>query len=384
MAIARAEAGVKWKKVKGGDDGDENKEKKESVEVRFFLPSGAQVIEPSILTRVEDAVSAVHMASRIVDTPPNFMTPDDVVKEAEDMRERLGGESVISYEVLRGEELRDKGYGGIWNVGKAAPRPPALIVMTKKLKSGSGGKKISLVGKGITYDTGGLSLKVGGSMVGMKGDLGGAAGVIGAFEYICKSSSHVDDTWGEVELILCVAENSIGKEAFRNDDVITLLSGRTCEINNTDAEGRLVLADGVARACEGGADVILDMATLTGAQLVSTGKKHAMIVCNDEDWEGRCVDAGKRTGDLCHPGLFVPEMFEMEFKSSVADSKNSVKDRMNAQSSCAAHFVFSNLDKEWVEKGGKWIHVDMAGPSVEAERGTGYGVGLVGALMGAI
>lgn len=162
------------------------------------------------------------------------------------------------------------------------------------------------------------------------------------------------------------------------------MSGRTCEINNTDAEGRLVLADGVARACEGGADVILDMATLTGAQLVSTGKKHAMIVCNDEEWEGRCVDAGKRTGDLCHPGLFVPEMFEMEFKSSVADSKNSVKDRMNAQSSCAAHFVFSNLDKEWVEKGGKWIHVDMAGPSVEAERGTGYGVGLVGALMGAI
>ena len=162
--------------------------------------------------------------------------------------------------------------------------PPALVVMSKKLeKGGEGGKKMALVGKGITYDTGGLSLKVGGSMVGMKGDLGGAAGVMGAFEYVCKSSESVDESWGEIELILCIAENSIGGDAFRNDDVITLLSGRTCEINNTDAEGRLVLADGVARACIGGADVVLDMATLTGAQLVSTGKKHAMVVSNDEE-----------------------------------------------------------------------------------------------------
>ena len=197
-------------------------------------------------------------------------------------------------------------------------------------------------------------------------------------------SQGASDDWGSIELILCVAENAIGRDAFRNDDIITLKSGRTCEINNTDAEGRLVLADGVARACEGGADVVLDMATLTGAQLVSTGKKHGMVVSNDEKWEGRAVEAGKRSGDLVHPGLFVPEWWEGEFKSQVADSKNSVKDRMNAQSSCAAWFVYANLDEKWLEDGGKWVHVDMAGPSVEGERGTGYGVGLVAAIMGGI
>jgi probable aminopeptidase NPEPL1 len=117
---------------------------------------------------------------------------------------------------------------------------------------------------------------------------------------------------------------------------------------------------------------------------ISSTRRDATQISNPTQWEDKCIDAGKRSGDLVHPGLFLPEMFENEFKSQVADSKNSVKDRMNAQSSCAAHFVYSNLDSKWLEDGGSWIHVDMAGPSVEAERGTGYGVGLVGALMGAM
>ena len=206
---------------------------------------------------------------------------------------------------------------------------------------------------------------------------------------------------------------------MRNDDVISGLSGLTCEINNSDAEGRVVLADGVAHATAlppklpGLADgaqptLVVDMATLTGAQLIATGKRHAAVVSNLDEVEDAAVKAGKVSGDMVHPLPFVPEFYRNEFKSEVADMKNrcaamnctqtlgfcgsvlkdrrsrvslvvySVKDRSNAQSSCAANFVYEHLHKEY--KGG-WLHVDLAGPAFLEERGTGFGVGLALALL---
>jgi probable aminopeptidase NPEPL1 len=167
-----------------------------------------------------------------------------------------------------------------------------------------------LVGKGIVYDTGGLALKPKEGMCGMKADMGGAAGLMGAFEAAVAIGTPV----GPIALhcVLCLAENAIGPTAFRNDDVLTFLSGRTCEINNTDAEGRLVLSDGVAHATAlpprlpgltPGAqpDLVIDMATLTGAQMIATGKRFAAIFTNDEATELAAVAAGRRTGDLVHP-----------------------------------------------------------------------------------
>ena len=180
---------------------------------------------------------------------------------------------------------------------------------------------MAMVGKGIVYDTGGLSLKVGGGMVGMKSDCGGAAAMLGAFE---AAAGGEGGRLRRLDLVLCLAENSIGPSALRNDDIITFKSGRTCEINNTDAEGRLVLADGVARACLGGdrPSLVVTMATLTGAQMVATGKTFAAAVTDDEDTEVRVVRAGRRSGDLVHPLPYCPEVFNPEFKSQVADSKN--------------------------------------------------------------
>lgn len=154
------------------------------------------------------------------------------------------------------------------------------------------------------------------------------------------------------------------------------------EVNNADAEGRLVLGDGVAHASKHiqGLDLIVDMATLTGAQLVATGKKHAAILCNKPELETRFFDAGRHSGDLVYPVLYMPEHLMDEFKSEVADMKNSVKDRGNAQTSCAGHFIESHLDASYT---GGWVHVDMAGPSFIADRGTGYGVGLVLSVLGA-
>jgi probable aminopeptidase NPEPL1 len=119
------------------------------------------------------------------------------------------------------------------------------------------------------------------------------------------------------------------------------------------------------------------MATLTGAQLMATGKRHAGIVCNDDALEQACIAAGKRSGDLVHPLPYAPELFRREFKSDVADLKNSVKDRMNAQSSCAAQFVAEHF----VAYDGPWLHVDMAGPGDNGDRGTGYGVALLTTLF---
>ena len=182
-----------------------------------------------------------------------------------------------------------------------------------------------------------------------------------------------------IDAILCLAENSVGPDAMRPDDIITLYSGKTVEVNNTDAEGRLVLADGVAFAVKDlGAAIVVDLATLTGAQLMATGKLHAAIVCNDDALEAEAVTAGKASGDLVFPVPFAPELFRGEFQSPVADLRNSVKDRMNAQSSCAAQFIAESLP---AGEAVRWLHVDMAGPVTSRDRATGYGVALLSALF---
>mmetsp|Transcript_1559 Transcript_1559/g.3315 ORF Transcript_1559/g.3315 Transcript_1559/m.3315 type:complete len:266 (-) Transcript_1559:116-913(-) len=253
--------------------------------------------------------------------------------------------------------------------------PPEDVMVTDDLEEDK--STIALVGKGIVYDTGGLAIKSRVGMCGMKHDMGGASGVLGGFMAAVKLR-----TPRKIRLFLCLAENAIGPNSVRNDDIITLYSGKTVEINNSDAEGRLVLGDAVAHVTKHCDDVglVLDMATLTGAQLVSTGKMHAAILANTEELEQRAVKAGLASGDLCYPLLYAPELLKKEFNSKVADMKNSVKDRSNAQCSCAGHFIESHIDENYQ---GGWIHVDMAGPGSKAERGTGYGVGLVLSLVGA-
>ena len=322
------------------------------------------------------AAAAVRLAARIVDTPPEEMGTIALEAEARAAAERLAAAGVpVEVDVIAGEALRDGGYGGLWGVGKAATERPALVILSHAPKGSK--KSVCLVGKGIVYDTGGLSLKPKDGMPGMKADCGGAAALLGAFEAAC--SIGTGDT--SVHLLLCLAENAIGPKALRNDDIIKCLSGLTCEINNTDAEGRLVLADGVAHASAvppkvGAAppELIIDMATLTGAQMIATGKRHAGVVANTDEVEAAAVAAGKRSGDLAAPLPYAPEFYRNEFKSKVADMKNSVKDRGNAQASCAANFIGEHLHKEYE---GGWLHCDIAGPASIEERGTGFGVALV-------
>jgi probable aminopeptidase NPEPL1 len=254
---------------------------------------------------------------------------------------------------------------------------PALVILSHVPKGSEDRQSVCLVGKGIVYDTGGLSIKTpGNTMAGMKDDMGGSASVLGAFEAAVRSGHP-----GPFHALLCIAENSVGPLATRPDDVHTMLSGKTVEINNTDAEGRLVLSDGVFYAAKNlNPKVIVDIATLTGAQLIATGKNHAAIYCSDDGLEDIAVSVGKVTGDLVHPLPYCPEFYKKEFNSQVADMKNSVADRQNAQASCAAQFIGNHIE-DYIAEGGKWLHVDMAGPVVSGERATGYGVALLFKLV---
>ncbi|RXN09016.1 putative aminopeptidase NPEPL1 [Labeo rohita] len=285
----------------------------------------------------------------------------------------VGNELGITPTIIRGEELKQKNFGGIYGVGKAAQHPPALAVLSHTPSGAT--QTIAWVGKGIVYDTGGLSIKGKTTMPGMKRDCGGAAAVLGAFKATVKQGFK-----DNLHAVFCLAENSVGPIATRPDDIHTLYSGKTVEINNTDAEGRLVLSDGVVYASKDlSADIILDMATLTGAQGISTGKYHAAVMTNNEQWEAACVRAGRSSGDLAHPLVYCPELHFSEFTSAVADMKNSVADRENAQSSCAGLFIGSHLGFDWP---GIWVHVDIASPVHAGERATGFGVAMLMALFG--
>lgn len=265
-------------------------------------------------------------------------------------------------------------------MGKASLHPPALVVLSHFPSNTSESTDGSIVfaGKGIVYDTGGLSIKGKDSMPGMKRDMGGAAAVLGAFEAAVTSGIYSKP----LHAVLCIAENAVSEVATRPDDIHTLYSGRTVEINNTDAEGRLVLGDGVSFAAKNlNPTFIVDIATLTGAQGIATGKYFASLYCNNDELETVAIKAGKFSGDLVHPMPYAPEFFRPEFKSYVADMKNSVKDRANGQVSCAGQFIGNHLGD--FEKNGKWLHIDMASPSYSKadERATGFGVALLCAIL---
>jgi len=350
---------------------DASKKCNRTVAVEFAIVGESTCYIEEIADCLQDAADSIQMAARIVDAPCNFMNTTAMINEAEEVAKELG----IKPFVIRGEELNQKGFGGIYGVGKAAEHLPAMVVLSHCPPDAS--VTIAWCGKGIVYDTGGLSIKGKTTMPGMKRDCGGAAAILSAFRAAVKRGFKQN-----LHCVLCLAENSVGPLATRPDDIHILYSGRSVEINNTDAEGRLVLGDGVAYASKDlKADIILDMATLTGAQGISTGKYHGAVLTNNELWEQASVYAGRMSGDLTHPIVYCPELHFVEFNSAVADMKNSVADRSNAQSSCAGLFIGSHLQGAF-NFPGIWVHVDMAYPVHSGERATGYGVALLLVLFG--
>uniref|UniRef100_A0A9L0R686 Aminopeptidase like 1 n=1 Tax=Equus caballus TaxID=9796 RepID=A0A9L0R686_HORSE len=327
---------------------------KKTVTVEFFLVGQDNgPVEVSTLQCLANATEGVRLAARIVDTPCNEMNTDTFLEEIK----KVGKDVGITPTIIRDEELKTRGFGdqhardeeGLW--GRRS-HPGGLP------SSRQAGPCLSLL------DALHLWLKNHLFQEPRK-----VLDLIELFGF--KDNLHA---------VFCLAENSVGPNATRPDDIHLLYSGKTVEINNTDAEGRLVLADGVSYACKDlGADIILDMATLTGAQSIATGKYHAAVLTNSAEWEAACVKAGRKCGDLVHPLVYCPELHFSEFTSAVADMKNSVADRDNSPSSCAGLFIASHIGFDWP---GVWVHVDIAAPVHAGERATGFGVALLLALFG--
>lgn len=374
-SVARQLKDVSYKTAFSESKNSESKKSKKSSSRKTTLSIAFTDLDGRTVkatAKTEALVDSVRWSMALVDTAPSELNPE---KFSLEIKKRFLGNSAVKFSEIVGKDLVKEKLGGIWAVGKTAVKRPRLVCLRYKPKGIKQPKKIALAGKGVTYDTGGLNLKVGGSMAGMKADMGGAAAVVSAFDHLVKSGS----CRNEVIAVVGLVENAIGPEAYKPDDIVTMHSGKTVEINNTDAEGRLVLGDCVSWvARKFSPSVIVDAATLTGAQLVATGLHHAALVCSDDELEKKAVETGHATGDMVCPLPFAPDVHLSEFDSVVADMKNSVKNRGNAQTSCAGLFIYSQIsDLPKI----KYLHVDLAGPAVGADgRGTGFGTHLLSKL----
>ncbi|MBN2525014.1 MAG: leucyl aminopeptidase family protein [Deltaproteobacteria bacterium] len=287
---------------------------------------------------------AVTFCRDLVNEPANKLNVSEMVALAR----KIARDNQLRCKVISGPMLEKKGFGLIHAVGKGAEVQPALIELEYSPEK-SKGKRIALVGKGVVFDSGGLCLKPAASMVNMKTDMAGAALVLSVMNAL--RSLNVEHA---VTAYIPLAENAIGNTAFHPGDIIFGHAGKTIEITNTDAEGRLLLADALSLATEHKHDEIIDFATLTGACAVALGKKRGAIFSGNAKLEEKWLETANSTGELIWP-LPLADELEKEIKSEVADLKNS-GDRFGGTIS-AALFLRQFTDAK------KWVHFDIAGPA---------------------
>lgn len=288
---------------------------------------------------------AVNEARTLVNMPPNMLTATEMANYARELAAKYDFE----IEVLGKKEMEEQGMGAILAVNKGSVEEPQLIVL-KYAGTEQWEDVVGLVGKGITYDTGGYSLKPRDGMVGMKGDMGGAAAVLGAMVMIGETRPAKN-----VLAVIASTDNMVSGEAFKPDDVITSLSGKTIEVLNTDAEGRLVLADAVTYAVQSGADYVVDVATLTGGVIVALGNDKTGALTNDEAFFEEFMHAATETGEFVWRLPLTENDKKRIRKSDVADLNNSPgRD---------GHMIFGGGFVGEFVGNTPWIHLDIAGTS---------------------
>jgi leucyl aminopeptidase len=305
--------------------------------------------------RAANIATAVATARDLVNTPPSHLFPDEFAKRARALGESVG----LEVEVLDDKALAKAGYGGVVGVGKGSSRPPRLVRLTHNGGKSKKAKKVALIGKGITFDTGGISIKPAANMHQMTSDMGGAAAVIAAVVLAAKQELPID-----VVATVPMAENMPSSTAQRPGDVLTQYGGITVEVLNTDAEGRLILADAIARACEDGPDYLIETSTLTGAQTVALGARTPGVMGSDE-FRDRVAALSQGVGENAWP-MPLPEELKEDLKSTVADLANVSGSRY------AGMLVAGVYLREFVADGVQWAHIDVAGPSYNTGGPWGY------------
>ena len=303
--------------------------------------------------RAEVVCTAVNLVRDYVNTAPADLTPETFADAAVEACEPYN----LKVDVLDEAALAESGYGGILGVGQGSAHPPRLVRIAYRHPTAT--RTIAFVGKGITFDSGGLSIKSADGMITMKSDMGGAAAVIASLIAIARLAPEVN-----VIGYAPMAENMPSGAAQRPSDVLTIYGGRTVEVLNTDAEGRLILADALVRASEDQPSHVVDIATLTGACVIALGARVAGIMSNDDTMRERIHDASGRAGEAMWP-LPLPEDLRRDLDSEIADIAN-VGQRWGG-ALAAGLFL-----KEFVADDIKWAHLDIAGPSFNSGDAYGY------------
>ncbi len=317
------------------------------------------------LSEISPICSGVELARELVGAPPNSLTPLELANKANEIAENFG----LDIKILEREECEAKGMGAFLAVSQGSDLIPKFIHLTYKPK-GTTKRKIALIGKGLTFDSGGYNLKVGASQIEMmKYDMGGSAAVIGA----ARAIAELAPINTEVHFIVATCENMINGSAVHPGDIVTASNGKTIEINNTDAEGRLTLADALTYACELKPDAIVDLATLTGACVIALGEELAGLWSNNNQLARELKEAAGNCGE----GLW-----EMPLKSSYKEGlKSMLADLKNTGPRAGGSITAALFLNEFVKDEIAWAHIDIAGTCwTDKDRGidpagaTGFGV----------
>ena len=297
----------------------------------------------------------------LINTPPSHLTPDSFCKEIGDLVKQVGGASVgLKVTVMNDSQLKSKGYGGITAVGQGSANPPRLLQISYTPIKVKAKKNYAYVGKGITFDSGGLALKPAAGMEAMKSDMSGAAAVCAATIAIALLKIPV-----AIDCYAPLAENMVSDNATRPSDIITMYGGKTIEVLNPDAEGRLVLGDALVKAQENkNLDGIVDVATLTGAQVVALGTRTSAIMTNNQDFSDHFFAITKSAGEAFWP-MPLPIELRASLDSPVADMAN-IGERMGGM------MVAGLFLKEFVSPELPWLHLDIAGPAYNEGEAYGY------------
>ncbi|HEX2039328.1 MAG TPA: leucyl aminopeptidase [Acidimicrobiales bacterium] len=320
---------------------------------RVSIVGGGATRLQAALDRAASVVSAVAMARDLVNEPAGSLSPSRLAEVAVEVGKAAG----LQVRVLDENQLARERMGALLGVGMGSSQPPRLIEMRYEPEGRARGH-VALVGKGITFDSGGLSIKTADGMMTMKTDMSGGAAVVATMSVLRALGVRT-----RVTGIVPAAENMPSGSAIRPGDVLRARNGRTIEVLNTDAEGRLVLADGLSLAVEAGPDAIIDIATLTGAQVVALGKKIAAVIGNDDALVEQVRDAAERAGEPAWP-LPLADDYRSHIESEVADVKNM------GNPGQAGTIIGGLFLKEFVGDV-PWAHLDIAGPA-RADKDEGY------------
>ena len=322
----------------------------------------SSAVRAADLARADRVVAAVNGARDLSNTPGNHLTPTILSERAKELADSIPG---FTCTVLGRSRLEKLGAGALLGVARGSQEPPKMIELRyRPAEVARPGEVLGLVGKAVTFDTGGISIKPSASMEDMKLDMGGGAAVLEGAALVAALGLPV-----EMVAVIPSTENMPSGSAIKPGDVVTAMNGRTIEVINTDAEGRLILADGLTYCARQGATRMIDFATLTGAIVVALGEVYAGLFGSDDDWTALVREAAEESGDLAWP-MPMHEAYAPLIESKVADLSNSSNKRQ-AGSVYAAQFL-----REFTE-GLPWCHVDIAGTGMIGGKGTGFGVRLI-------